>query len=53
MTKTEIKKKKKRLALMDSAYHLFTTVGFQNTTITDIAKNADKSAYIRKSSAKP
>ncbi len=41
MTKTEIKKKKKRLALMDSAYHLFTTVGFQNTTITDIAKNAD------------
>lgn len=38
--KAELKKEKKRSALLDAAYNLFTTVGFQKTTITDIAWKA-------------
>ena len=38
--KIERKKKQKRTALLDSAYELFTTVGFFNTTIRDITRKA-------------
>ena len=37
MSKNEIKKQKKREAILKSAYHLFTTIGFSGTTILAIA----------------
>lgn len=40
MGRVEVKKKKKRDALMSSAYDLFTTQGFTSTTIRDIANRA-------------
>ncbi|XVG95732.1 TetR/AcrR family transcriptional regulator [Eubacteriales bacterium KG127] len=38
--KSDINKEKKRADLLNSAYELFTTVGFSSTTISQIAKNA-------------
>ena len=38
LTKNEIKKRKKRNALLDSAYELFTTVGYTKTTVLQIAR---------------
>lgn len=40
MNKNEVKKKKKRNDLLKSAYELFTTIGFQKTTILSIALKA-------------
>ncbi len=40
MTKVTLKKNKKRQDILDSAYELFTTKGFSNTTILNIALNA-------------
>lgn len=40
LTKNEIKKRKKRNALLDSAYELFTTVGYTKTTVLQIARRA-------------
>lgn len=40
MNKQEQRKSQTRQLLLNSAYELFTTVGFQHTTITDIAKRA-------------
>lgn len=40
MTKTAIKKQKKRQDILNSAYHLFTTIGFTKTTILGIALGA-------------
>lgn len=40
MGKITIKKQQKKAALMNSAYELFTTEGFSNTTIRDIAQRA-------------
>lgn len=40
MTKVDLKKNKKRQDILDSAYELFTTKGFTNTTILNIALNA-------------
>lgn len=40
MKNIQLKKQKKRTALLDSAYGLFTTIGFQKTTITNIVDNA-------------
>lgn len=40
MTKVDLKKNKKRQDILDSAYELFTTKGFLNTTILNIALNA-------------
>lgn len=37
MTKVDLKKSKKRQDILDSAYELFTTKGFSNTTILNIA----------------
>ena len=39
-SKIEQKKKQKRSALLDSAYELFLTEGFSNTTIRDITRKA-------------
>lgn len=40
MTKSEINKEKKRNYLLEAAYELFITIGFADTTITQIAKKA-------------
>ncbi|MCC6095802.1 MAG: TetR/AcrR family transcriptional regulator [Eubacterium sp.] len=40
LTKNEIKKRKKRNALLNSAYELFTTVGYTKTTVLQIARRA-------------
>lgn len=40
MGKAELNKRHKRAALMESAYELFTTKGFYDTTIRDISHNA-------------
>jgi AcrR family transcriptional regulator len=40
MTKVDLKKSKKRQDILDSAYELFTTKGFSNTTILNIALGA-------------
>lgn len=40
LSKNEIKKRKKRYALLDSAYELFTTVGYGKTTVLQIARRA-------------
>ena len=40
LTGVEQKKEKKRQALLDSAYELFTTIGYQDTTILQIAVKA-------------
>ncbi len=40
LSKNEIKKRKKRSALLDSAYELFTTIGFDKTTVLQIALKA-------------
>lgn len=40
MGHSEEKKHRKRLSLMDSAFHLFTTQGIAKTSIEDIAKSA-------------
>lgn len=40
MTKSELNKEKKRTDLLEAAYELFITIGFLETTITQIAKKA-------------
>lgn len=40
MNKTETKKKEKSESLLNTAFQLFTTHGFSNTSIANIAKNA-------------
>ena len=40
MTKSELNKEKKRTDLLEAAYKLFITIGFSETTITQIAKKA-------------
>ncbi len=40
MTKAEIKQNIKRMNILDSAYRLFTVVGFSSTAIDDIVKSA-------------
>ena len=40
MGKTELKKLQKQESLLESAFHLFTTNGFQKTSISDIAQRA-------------
>ena len=40
MSKVEVNKKNKRLALLDNAYSLFIEKGFNNTTISDIVNRA-------------
>lgn len=40
MTKIDMKKTKKRQDILDSAYQMFTTVGFSKTTILGIARKA-------------
>lgn len=40
MTKSELNKEKKRTDLLEAAYELFITIGFSETTITQIAKKA-------------
>ena len=40
MTKVDMKKNKKRQDILDAAYELFTTKGFSNTTIMNIALKA-------------
>ena len=40
LSKNEIKKRKKKNALLNSAYDLFTTVGYGKTTVLQIARRA-------------
>lgn len=40
MSKVEENKKRKKTALLDTAYHLFTQNGFQKTSISDIVSQA-------------
>ena len=41
MNKIDLNKEKKKNDLLSSAYELFTTVGVENTTITQIARKAN------------
>lgn len=40
MSKVEENKKRKKTALLDTAYHLFTQNGYQKTSISDIVSQA-------------
>ena len=40
MTKVDIKKQQKKESLLDSAFHLFTTNGFRQTSISEIVSRA-------------